>query len=63
MHNKFIINNTGQCYKVVTQGQRKRKEADIQMQLSLTENRINYMQTNKEAEKIKDTREVLTRLV
>ena len=38
MYNKFIINNTGQCYKVVTKGQRKRKEADIQMQLSLTEN-------------------------
>ena len=38
VYNKFIVNNTGQCYKVVTQGQRKRKEADMQMQLSLTEN-------------------------
>ena len=36
--NKFIVNNTGQYYKQVTQGQRKGKEADIQMQLSLTEN-------------------------
>ena len=43
-------------------GQETRKEADIQMQLFLTEKRINYMQANKEAEKRKDTREVLTRL-
>ena len=28
VYNKFIVNNTGQCYKVVTQGQRKRKKAD-----------------------------------